>query len=245
MTVYENRIVAYVDIMGFKELVNNGNAEKILAILNSVNERQVTLDALGRPIELSMFSDCMLFSSLLDQEFRIIQLVGYVQHVVASLMINGIWCRGAVTIGELYHRNPLAFGPALINAYELENKSAYYPRIIISDEIVDRYTTCERQMRGEFAAHEREIFRKDSDGIKHLEIFSPRSALPLLAGANGTLGDIVIKPTLKLVHAELSKHTDPRIRQKLAWLITYITDTQQTLGGIKFSSKQQPKVSGL
>ncbi len=35
-------------------------------------------------------------------------------------------------MGKLYHKNRVVFGPALVDAFELESKVAKFPRILIS-----------------------------------------------------------------------------------------------------------------
>ncbi len=51
-------------------------------------------------------------------------------------MYEGIMIRGGVTIGDLYHRNNIVYGPAMIEAYRLESKCAIYPRIIMSEDML-------------------------------------------------------------------------------------------------------------
>ena len=45
-------------------------------------------------------------------------------------------------MGQLYHKRQVVFGPALVEAYELETKHAKSPRILVSDsamEFVERH----------------------------------------------------------------------------------------------------------
>lgn len=68
-----------------------------------------------------------------------------------SLLSKGFPVRGAITVGKMYWdprwcvkladattaSNPrITFGPGLVEAYELENKVAIYPRIIVSPSLV-------------------------------------------------------------------------------------------------------------
>jgi hypothetical protein len=52
-----------------------------------------------------------------------------------SLIQRGISVRGAISSGKLFHNEAIVFGPALVEAVELE-KLAMYPRVILSREIL-------------------------------------------------------------------------------------------------------------
>ena len=45
--------------------------------------------------------------------------------------------RGSIAHGELYSDQRILFGPALVEAYQREEKLARYPRIIIPKHIID------------------------------------------------------------------------------------------------------------
>lgn len=52
------------------------------------------------------------------------------------MICKGILFRGAVVIGDLYNDKIIIFGPAMLEAYELESKKAIYPRIIIEEDTI-------------------------------------------------------------------------------------------------------------
>jgi hypothetical protein len=49
---------------------------------------------------------------------------------------KGFLYRGAIVCGKVYHTERKIFGPALINAYEMEKSKAIFPRIIIDESIL-------------------------------------------------------------------------------------------------------------
>ncbi len=60
-------------------------------------------------------------------------LVINLAYIGALLIEKGILFRGGLTIGNIIHNeNGTVFGQALIDAYQLETKSAKYPRIVLS-----------------------------------------------------------------------------------------------------------------
>jgi len=46
--------------------------------------------------------------------------------------------RGAITVGEFYHKNGIFLGKAFDKACFLESEIAIYPRIVISEDIFER-----------------------------------------------------------------------------------------------------------
>ncbi len=64
-------------------------------------------------------------------------LVSNLSYIGAVLLEKGILFRGGMTIGNIIHNdNGTVFGQDLIDAYQLESKSAKYPRIILSDKLI-------------------------------------------------------------------------------------------------------------
>ena len=45
--------------------------------------------------------------------------------------------RGAVVLGPVHHCDNVIFGPALLEAVKIEEREAFYPRILVSDTVVD------------------------------------------------------------------------------------------------------------
>ncbi|MCK5296247.1 MAG: hypothetical protein KAJ75_05100 [Alphaproteobacteria bacterium] len=92
----------------------------------------------------------------------------------ADLIQHGFVIRGAVTKGKILHNQKMIFGPALVAAYKLENFDAKYPRIIVSDDIIEVATkahSCNHTSR-----HEQEYIEKmlriDDDGLHYIDYFN-------------------------------------------------------------------------
>jgi hypothetical protein len=90
-------------------------------------------------LTISYFSDCIFISIPFyrDDSKLLYEFIEHLSNASASLFkTSDVLLRGAVTIGKVFHKNTgdPAFGPALIEAYELESNIANYPRIILSSE---------------------------------------------------------------------------------------------------------------
>jgi hypothetical protein len=55
---------------------------------------------------------------------------------VFRLLRLGFLSRGGIAKGPAYHRDGKVFGPAILEAYRLENRVAVFPRVILQPEIV-------------------------------------------------------------------------------------------------------------
>jgi hypothetical protein len=133
------RVVAFIDILGFKDIVENSN--RAFAIIKTIEELKKEQEKNFKDIdvedvEITWFSDCIVMSSPLDIEY-IELLLFSLQHMQLSLLDNGILIRGGVTYGECFHKENKLFGKAMNEAYLLECKIALVPRIVLSKGLVE------------------------------------------------------------------------------------------------------------
>ena len=77
-------------------------------------------------------------SCLRDNIDKFRQLCIAVGIIQKHLAVKNIWMRGAISSGDTYFDSIKGqiVGPAYINAYLLENKSAVSPRVIIDSKII-------------------------------------------------------------------------------------------------------------
>lgn len=165
------RFVAFIDILGFKEVIKgieerNSKDDlifmKIRSILNFMDEEtyepnyatdlpvyEKTKDGLvERELEdprLTYISDCIIISAQPNMDgFK--GLSKKIHKITADLASDGVFCRGAITKGKLFHKERVIFGSAYIRAFKLEEEFAVFPRIIIDPEIINFFSLKEGQM---------------------------------------------------------------------------------------------------
>lgn len=144
---YETRIIAFLDILGWKSAISCGGGDlvkalgKTLAQLRWVANHFNSLSGLlpedmrwpGNPV-MTQFSDSLVISvEDSDQGKEVLQ--NALQVLTSNLIASGYLLRGGVTRGEIFHDGSLVFGPGLIQAYDLESKFASTPRVILSREL--------------------------------------------------------------------------------------------------------------
>ena len=154
---YMIRTIAFIDILGFKIMVQNEKAHIISQVLDDLHKCAVLEDKKSNynyisTLEIAYFSDSIVLSCDNSNDYGFIQNLMNLQ---IELMRKGIYVRGCMTKGELYHKDNYIFGPALIAAYEEEAKLAKYPRIIL----------------GKNYNYEGTYFCKDYDGLYFIDPF--------------------------------------------------------------------------
>lgn len=70
-----------------------------------------------------------------------------IQHIAIAALDLGLLIRGGATIGKLYHADGVVFGDALIEAHEIESQVAFYPRVVLSQRITNRFWTDHSHVR--------------------------------------------------------------------------------------------------
>ncbi|WP_438312434.1 hypothetical protein [Sporosarcina sp. FA9] len=136
---YEERIVAFIDILGFKNIVEHSN--KAFEIMDIIIEskkfyQKVMYEVSEQEIKVTMFSDCIVISSPASIGYLHF-LLDILKNMQAELIQMGILIRGGIEIGDCFHEKETLFGPAMNKSYELENNVANVPRIVLSKYLIE------------------------------------------------------------------------------------------------------------
>src|SRR5258705_10405392 len=143
---YEKSVVAFLDILGFKELVTKGKLSVVLGAMEIIKKRIKLIDSFrDSPLKSSQFSDSLIISAP-DNDDGVIHLVHFTSLLASQLCLSGIWTRGALTMGQMHHRGDVAFGPALIDAVEMERELAIYPRILTTCSLAERFVRAKNEL---------------------------------------------------------------------------------------------------
>lgn len=145
---YDDCYVAFLDILGFENLVRSkrkDSREKIDEYFKIIKDaikilKQVTAK---RDIGVIVISDSVILSvrksSDRYENIEILrQLLIVIRYIQFNLALSNVWLRGGVSSGEAYFspaENQIV-GPAYIDAYNLENKIAIYPRVVIDSKLI-------------------------------------------------------------------------------------------------------------
>lgn len=153
--IYQPRVLCFMDILGFSEKIEKTRDGKDLKSLRDIantilgtggyTERMIPgVQILGHPqfgnfhdVRWCQFSDCVAISmgkvdyDALSWLFHFLQTMSYIVLEYDMLL------RGGIVYGDLFHENHKIFGPAMLEAYRLENEHAFYPRIVLSHSMME------------------------------------------------------------------------------------------------------------
>lgn len=154
---YQDCYVAFIDILGFKALVRNkeNSCKDILdiyACLDDIIPEIEFIDNADDSIRITVKGvDCVkkkvmsdsicvyIDANIEDALFCLVAVCMKLQNKLLKREKPNL-VRGAITRGYIYvnDEKDITFGPALTEAYLMEEKTTKYPRIIITKELADQ-----------------------------------------------------------------------------------------------------------
>ncbi len=135
---YCNRIVAYLDILGFRRLVlqSHEDAERTIRRLDETIQHTLeflALDAGADWFSVKLFSDCFCISCGEEDLGTLLTEMSFLQYHLAC---DGIFVRGGLSVGRHFENTRIIFSEGLIRAYELQCPDPY-PRFLIDPAVVE------------------------------------------------------------------------------------------------------------
>ncbi|WP_229275774.1 hypothetical protein [Burkholderia pseudomallei] len=193
---YEERVVAFVDVLGFKEIIKRSATEpelvrKVHHALDVRNNDWATVFAadvgLDMPASdfqdrLHSFSDFVVVS--VRPDIREIGLMVYIIFKICrQLLVSGFLSRGGIAKGLLYHRDdsgkdseagpPMVFGPAFVEAYLFESSHADGPRVILQNKVREHILRkCNNLPDTKLTSFLRTHVQRAADGPAFIDIFA-------------------------------------------------------------------------
>ncbi len=230
MDEYEDRFVAFVDILGFKDLIKRtygpnksvdpSQIREALQVPDPVEREMVVVGRIGDIADsghrMAAFSDCVVITTD-PSENGLIHILHHIAKIGFRLIQLGFLCRGGVSRGLVYHQNEMVFGPALIDAYRLE-QSANMPRVILQEEVMNMGLSVESPVHKIF----RKFTRKDNDGKYYVNTLRViRQIMDTESGPPDEIREMCNRIERHLLNelARLSK--DIHKKEKVEWFKNY------------------------
>lgn len=134
--------VAFVDVLGVKEHATGADAGTTLATLDAglrTARKKSEFDLQFPEHHASWFSDNLAICCPLQQVHHAETLLGTMLRGISwlelSLAVKGFFLRGGLAAGEHFADDLVSFGPALVDAVELE-RLACRPRVILGESML-------------------------------------------------------------------------------------------------------------
>ena len=222
---YEERVIVFIDILGFREHVKRTVTEpdyflKLRNVLNFISG--LKSDKLDKEIgkEVTVFSDSIVISYPAQLSGSVFWLLLDVVHLQMDMMANGVLVRGGVTVGQLCHNDSIVYGPAMVEAYELESKAAIYPRVVINNKIFETAVMYPHNSPEEDLEYILDLCDQDRDGLWYVDFLRQQQEVEYEYDFAKAL--ITIK---KIIINEIEKNkSKPNVWMKYQWLKNYYNE---------------------
>lgn len=146
---YEKGYVAFLDVLGFKEMVFSEELDKINLYIDSIEKAINYLKSIQVKQELEIgyivISDSIIIyikhganrAENIERLRNLCIAIGFLQ---VTLAVKGIWLRGAISSDDVYFNSEKnqVIGKAYIEAYLLEEKFVSNPQIILDNKIIKK-----------------------------------------------------------------------------------------------------------
>lgn len=234
---YDYKYVAFIDILGFKNIVNKSSEnEELLKRVDKIvrflkNEQDEYYDEMKEHFpdredyykEISVFSDSVIISYSAKNQIGILfHILNDLSYIVNNLLVNGFLVRGGITFGKCIHEENVCYGEALNRAVALESE-ANYPRIVIDEDAFSLGKILHADH------HTEEMEQEYLDGMAYIDEDGDGS-ICLNNLAFGVFSDEdEFLQMLRIAKQQLLKmeneNNDAHILEKIEWAIRYYNNT--------------------
>ena len=252
---YERRLVAFVDILGFKNLIgrtlqNPLAFELTYSLLETLSRRRHDWDAsemvdASEAIAMGFVADEQEHEAMVAKLRARNRVIAFSDNIVLSapfdwggvsfvlaaastlsleLLRGGVLARGGIAEGLLVHEDNLVFGPGLIRAWEIESKTAQFPRVVL-DSVAENRMMEMIPEDPSIAAVVGNLLRTDGDQMTHLHILG-RTAMCVAGLLSERQRLLALVPEfLQIHHRAALKDGSQAIAEKVSWFADYYNHT--------------------
>lgn len=215
--------VAFLDVLGFKEMVQSdilGDKHLFLSKLFKCHQSAAQIFSDDPNCSITQFSDSIVVSKPYDVDsFK--WFATRVAEYQRLLLDEELICRGGIAVNKHFSNGSFTFSAGLIAAYNVESKTARYPRVVISPEVMDLVFP-ERKPLPSFLVEE-------DDGLLFIDYI----------GLTSRTRPKKLTVAINNIVSKLLNSTIPSVREKGLWLAAYSDATLGTsLSLPKFSRRK-------
>lgn len=199
-----NYCVAYLDVLGAENYMKGDLADKFLNDLNfiyfdAINDISFTNYVTQKDILVKIFSDNILLGIQINEnddlrKDKIEKILNIAGNIFNNALYHGYLLRGAITEGPFYKddNNIFVYGKALIDAVEIEEELAIYPRVVAQKSIQETLP---------------QYFEECADGNFILQNFIFHPGFPEIYKQN-------------LLEIYKKSYKNEKVKQKIMWIIS-------------------------
>lgn len=218
----EDKFVAFLDVLGFKELVSKNNLTNLDLYFSKLTDVLYNLHSKSEKINSIIISDSIILMAPMGlRGFK--ELLKAIQTIQSQLLWRKIILRGAVSYGPVYFNESknIIVGKGYVRAYLLEQEAGY-PRVIIDPAIINLFETEKegflKQLNGTLDYnYERRLIYKPGRNSK-----LPHDAI-FVDYANQIIKEDEIKGSISTLYATIKEnlYSEQKLFGKYIWLKDY------------------------
>lgn len=170
-------LVAYIDLLGVKNLIYSDNSQKALKRIHEMYElasQYCKGNSFNEKLVFKSFSDNFVISvPLSNNEVENVQKLALVSSFVSIVQVLYIaqaktLLRGCITAGNFFVNDNIVWGEALVRGYQVENSLAVNPRVVLDT----KNKVIEKLAKRTDIFDYNSFFINDVDGFTILNCFS-------------------------------------------------------------------------
>jgi hypothetical protein len=126
----------FLDVLGYKEYIDKDMREGT----NIFKDKLITSFRIFEKINASdvkwkSISDSIFIS--VGTQYEISKFFELIRNIWLEFLANGLLLRGGISFDEHFENNNITYSKVLVDAHSLENETAFFPRIVIKDTIIE------------------------------------------------------------------------------------------------------------
>jgi hypothetical protein len=237
---YRDAIVSYVDLLGFRALIEASDADpskvdditgilQATEIKGNLNTGVLTNQGIEELVDTRIFSDLIVRTTLKRDELDLAIHLRYELMTLARIQwefiqYHKVLVRGGVSYRKMNDQRKFLFGPGLVRAYELAEKIAVVPRIIIDSELVRLVGDLPDQWW-------KDVLGRGEDGQYFIDYLNLQVRLGDPFAGVSTLNTSILLRHRDFVLEEIAKPIAKaeKVRQKIIWMGLYHNNTVDRL----------------
>lgn len=203
--------VVFIDVLGIKNKIESNSKWALdwmwIFYKNIMNEIKN-----NSQIKVRIFSDNILICEEIDgknPEIAIYEILSVIEKIeFEQFKIGALFLRGSFVVDDLHFDENFVYGQALLKAYELESKTAIYPRVIVDDSVLKHIKI------------ENSFISLDNDNVyfyDYLQAYITKNKDSSFDKLSRLSGNILLNLQ--------SKNITESVIKKMDWLINYFNNT--------------------
>lgn len=255
MVQFEEKYVAFIDILGFKDIVYSNDKYRIQDYITAMENWHGLLEHAKKidkiEIEFNTISDSIVIYTKIDED-NLRFLIYLVASLQSHLLINKLYSRGAISKGDIYFNSDTSIlvGKGLISAYQLE-QTANFPIVIIDNKIIydlsqnrDNFIFFYGKRNSKFIYKNQDYnLLKKSEEVAASTITEPNVFISY--GITRIMNSINDVPYFNEIYEDMRTqiYTNPKVQGKYFWLAKHLSNSIEEV--IKFTDFDNENIKSL